>query len=191
MKKRIFLAAILLCCLALAGGGTLAYFTAHSTAYNVITTGELDMTLEETTEDGTPFPEEGIHGVVPGMEVSKIVTVKNTGGVDFYTRIAVTGIVTLESGKTEPMDMKKIRLDIDEEHWTKQGDYYYYYRPLLAMGEDGTVDVTEPLFTTVTFTGALGNKYQNATVEIHVDAQAVQSRNNTDSPLTAAGWETN
>ena len=191
MKKRLFLAAILLCCLALAGGGTLAFFSARETAYNVITTGELDMTLVETGEDGQPFPEDGIHGVVPGMEIDKVVTVKNTGGVDFYARIAVSGTVTFENGKTEALDMKKIRLDIDEENWTKQGDFYYYNRALLAMGEDGMVDTTEPLFTTVTFGKDLGNKFQNATVEILVDAQAVQSKNNTDSPLTAAGWESN
>ena len=34
----------------------------------------------------------------------------------------------------------------------------------------------------------MGNEYMNARLTIKVNAQAVQSRNNTDSALTAAGW---
>ena len=190
MKKRIFLAAVLICCLALAGGGTLAYYTARATAYNVITTGELDMTLMETKADGSPYPDEPVF-VMPSHSVDKVVFVKNTGGVDFYTRIGLTFILTDENGKTDTLTMKDITLDFDTQNWTKQGDYYYYNRALCAMGEDGTIDATEPLFTTVTFEGRMSNAYQNATLEIIVDAQAVQSRNNTDSPLTAAGWDAN
>ena len=191
MKKRIFLLAVAICCLALAGTGTLAFFTARSTAYNVITTGELDMTLVETTTDGLPYPDEPITNVMPSMEIDKVVTVENTGGVDFYTRIKLTCMVTFQDGTQEEMNMKDITLDLNEEDWTKQGDYYYYNRALLGMGEDGTIDKTEPLLRKVIFQRKLSNRYQNATVEILVDAQAVQSRNNTDSALTAAGWDAN
>lgn len=190
MKKRIFLIAIAICCFALCGAGTLAYFTARETAYNVITTGELAMDLVETTTDGLPFPEEGIDGLTPGDVVDKVVTVQNVGGVDFYTRVKLTCTVTDAQGKTDTLGMENITLDIDTEHWTLGEDgYYYYYRSLAPRGPEGGIDETEPLFTTVTFSTELGNEYQNAKVEIVVDAQAVQSRNNTDSPLTAAGWD--
>ena len=185
MKKRIFLVAILLCCLALASGGTLAYFTARQTAHNVITTGELDMQLIEKQADGTPFPENGIAGVMPGDKIGKIVTVKNIGGVDFYTRIKTTFALFDAEGGTDKLTAENITLNINAEAWTKQGNYYYYNRSLAPTEE------TEPLFTHVDFGTELDNDYQNARVEIYVEAEAVQSRNNTDSPLTAAGWDSN
>ena len=184
-KKRIFLIAIAICCLALAGTGTLAFFTARETAYNVITTGELALDLIETTTDGLPYPDEPIENVFPGMKIDKKVTVQNIGGVDFYARIAITNTLTDADGKTDTLSDAYILLDINETEWVKQGDHYYYYRALLP-GEE-----TEPLFTTVTFAPEMPNEYQRSRVEIDVAAEAVQSRNNTDSPLTAAGWDEN
>ena len=185
MKKRIFLVALLLCCLALAGTGTLAYFTAKDTAMNIITTGELDMELVELQADGTPFPEDGIAGVMPGDAIGKKVTVKNVGGVDFYARVKTSFVLTDAQGNTDALTMENITLDINAKDWTKQGDYYYYNRSI-APGQE-----SEPLFSTVNFGTALDNAYQNARLEILVEAEAVQSRNNTDSPLTAAGWDSN
>lgn len=187
-KQRIFLAAVLVCCLALAGGGTLAFFTARETAYNVITTGELAMDLVET-HDGAPWPEEGVSGVMPGDTIEKIVTVQNVGGVDFYARIKVSGTVELENGETETLDPAHVEfVDLNDTEWTKQGEYYYYHRALAPRGADGVIDETEPLFTAVKLKEGLGNAYQNAKLTVLVDAQAVQSRNNGASALEAAGW---
>ena len=47
---------------------------------------------------------------------------------------------------------------------------------------------TEPLFTKVSFGADLGNEYMEAHVEIKVDAQSVQSRNNGTGALDATGW---
>ena len=55
-KKRIAVIAAIVCCIALVAAGSLAYFTAEETAYNVITTATLDMTLHEETTGGKPFP---------------------------------------------------------------------------------------------------------------------------------------
>lgn len=188
-KQRIFLAAVLVCCLALAGGGTLAFFTARETAYNVITTGELAMNLVET-HDGAPWPEEGVSGVMPGETIEKIVTVQNVGGVDFYARVKVTGQIQLE-GKDELIEMKPEHVELvglNSTEWTKQGEYYYYHRALAPRGADGVIDETEPLFTAVKLKEGLDNAYQNAKLTVFVDAQAVQSRNNGASALEAAGW---
>jgi len=44
----------------------------------------------------------------------------------------------------------------------------------------------------VDFNGkTMDNDYQNATIEINVEAQAVQSANNGTSVLTATGWPKN
>ena len=185
-KQRIFLVAVLICCLALAGGGTYAFFTAQETAYNVITTGELIMDLVEKHGD-EPWPEDGVSGVMPGDAISKIVTIQNIGGVDFYTRVKLRGTITLENGDVLPMGMEQVQLDLNEKDWTYEGGFYYYNRALLAS-TDKEADETEPLFTTVTLKPELGNEYQNAKIELTVEAEAVQSRNNGDGPLTAAGW---
>lgn len=179
-KKRILLIALAVCCIAALATGTVAYFTAEETAYNVITMGQLEMELCETTADGQPWPENGVSGVMPGMTVDKIVTVKNTGGVDFYARISLEMIVLSEDGEYLPVE--PLLIDINQEDWTIDGNYYYYNRAL-APGEE-----TEPLFTAVTFGPEMGNEYMNSTAEIAVNAQAVQSRNNSDSALTAVGW---
>lgn len=183
IKKRIGLIATIVCCIAILASGTVAYFTAQETAYNVITTGALAMRLVEEGADGKPFPKEGITGVLPNMEVTKKVYVENTGDVDMYVRIALaTNVESMQDGVEKlPFD-DHISLNINKTDWTEKDGYYYYNR-VLKPGE-----ATEPLFTTVSFDAKMGNEYMNARVRIDVDAQAVQSKNNTDSPLTAAGW---
>ena len=64
MKKKIFAVMMVLICLAIAATGTLAYFTSEETAHNIITTGAVDIDLEEWQDldgDGqnyTPYPPE-------------------------------------------------------------------------------------------------------------------------------------
>lgn len=181
-RKKLLTLAVLVCCAAILAGSTLAYFVAEETAYNVITTGSLDMKLHEETTGGKPWPEEGMSDVNPGTDVDKIVYIENTGSIDFYTRISLDKEIIPAEGVTAELDFTHITLDIDDEHWIEQDGFYYYYRAL-KPGEK-----TEPLFTTVSFGAELGNEYMYAKVIIGVNAQAVQSRNNTDSPLTASGW---
>lgn len=175
-KKKIGLIATLVCCIAILASGTLAYFTAEETAYNVITTGSLSMILHEETDGGKPFPTEGVVGVVPNTDVTKKVYVENSGNVDMYVRISVEQAIDPE------LNLKYITLDLNTDDWTEQDGYYYYNR-VLKSGEK-----TEPLFTQVSFSKNMGNEYMNARLTIDVNAQAVQSKNNTDSALTAAGW---
>ena len=180
-KRRILLVALAVCCIAILATGTLAYFVVEETAYNVITTGILSMDLIEETTGGEPWPEGGIGGIVPGMTVDKIPYVKNTGSVDFYTRVSVSMKVTGENGNALPLDY--ISLDINTTDWTEK-EGYYYYNSVVKPGEK-----TTPLFTKVSFDTAMDNPYMNAKVEIEVHAEAVQSKNNGASALEAAGWK--
>ena len=179
-KQKIILAAVLMICMAIFATGTLAYFTAEETAYNVITTGILSMDLVEETTGGEPWPEEGISGVMPGMEVDKVPYVRNNGGIDFWTRISVSMTVTGENGNE--LSAEYISLDFNRESWTEK-DGYYYCNAVVEPGRE-----TEPLFTKVTFDTDMPNAYMNARIEIDVHAEAVQSRNNGISALTASGW---
>ncbi|MGN1019019.1 MAG: SipW-dependent-type signal peptide-containing protein [Aristaeellaceae bacterium] len=182
-KRRLVLLAMALCIAAVTATGTLAYFTAEETAYNVITTGVLDMILHETTTGGVPFPADGLDNIMPGMVVDKRVTVENAGGVAFYLRVAVDETITPAEGVTEELSFEYITLDINQDDWTLGTDGYYYYNTALEPG-----DTTEPLFNTVTFAPEMGNAYMGARMEITVRAEAVQSRNNGDSPELAVGW---
>ena len=182
MKKRMLTAALALCCLAVLATGTLAYFTAEETAQNVITMGSLKMELVELDEKGEPW--EDVENIVPGMEVTKEAFVKNTGTVDFYTRVKITKTFVPAQGEEKPeLNTKLVRLDINEKYWEPGNDGFYYYKKPVAPGEE-----TKPLFTTVTFSTEMGNEYQNVKVKMDLDAQAVQSRNNGDSATKATGW---
>lgn len=191
-KSRIALIALAIGCIAMLGAGTAAYFLVQDTAVNVITTGILDMTLVEKTTDGAEpgteledLPEfvsneNGAFSVMPGQTVSKIPYLDNTGTADFYARIQLVSRIEVD-GKELNADV--IELDISED-WVLQNGWYYYTKAVLP-GEK-----TTPLFTGVTFKTAMSNEYQNATVTIEVNAEAVQSKNNGATWQDAAGWPT-
>ena len=181
-RKYVLSLAVIICAVAVLATGTYAYFTAEETAYNVITTGCLYMDLVEETTGGAPWPEEGIQGVMPGMDVDKVVYVENVGSVPFFARISLENQITPAPGVTAELTFEHISLDLNTEQWIEQDGFYYYYR-ILEPGEK-----TEPLFTKVSFAPEMGNEYQNATVEVYVLAQAVQSANNGTDPLAALGW---
>lgn len=181
-KRRALSIAIIVIGLSAVATGTYAYFVAEETAYNVITTGCLYMDLIEETTGGEPWPKEGIKDVIPSMTVDKVVRVENKGSVPFFTRIQKETTVIPGPGVTAELTDEYISVDINTESWIEQDGYYYYHR-ILQPGE-----VTEPLFTQVSFAPEMGNEYQNATVEVYVLAQAVQSDNNGYDPLMALGW---
>lgn len=175
MKKKLFVLAVAVIILAGMATGTLAYYTASSRAHNVITSGSIDIDLVETmkNENGqiVPYPEKPVGGIMPGMEHSKIVNVKNVGEHPAWVRVKVTKSIKVD-GKSQ--DDSVLTLDFNTNKWIYE-DGYYYYKDIL----DPKATTAEPLFTTVNFAGEeMDNDYQNATIEIGVQAQGVQSQNN-------------
>ena len=78
MKKwKIVALCTVLACLSIVASGTLAYFTAQETAHNVITSGGVDIQLNEFSERGNEelVPWQDVDGVMPGAEISKIAVV--------------------------------------------------------------------------------------------------------------------
>lgn len=185
MKRKLLAVAVTVICLSMMAYGTLAYFTAEDTAHNVITSGEIDIELQEwaDAEKTTPFPEDGVSGVMPGTEVTKIVEVKNTGANDAYIRVKVEKEFVLSEGVEGETDSGLMKIDFDEIYWTLGEDGYYYYKTALEPGA-----VTEPLFASVSFDTTMGNIYQNSTAKVDVTAYAVQVANNGDSVMDAKGW---
>lgn len=81
MKRKILILAVLAICIATLAAGTLAFFTAEGKAHNVITTGGVEISLREWSDGDRTHPFEDMEGIMPGMTVTKIAEVVNTGAV--------------------------------------------------------------------------------------------------------------
>lgn len=185
MKRKIFILSIAAILLAASITGTLAYYTATDTARNVITTGNLKIELVETAvpeDGGEPVPFENVDGVMPGMDISKIVQIENTGDYPAYVRVAVEKVITLAEGMEAEIDDRLVSVNYDMVNWTYRDGFYYYNKAL----EAGMMTV--PLFTIVSFDKSMDNRYQGARADIRVKAYAVQAANNGTSSLDAKGW---
>lgn len=183
MKKRIFALAIVMICIAILASTTLAYFTDTAAARNVITSGGIDIAIVEQLagESLQPYPGEPIP-VMPATAVSKIVSVHNLEEAA-WIRAAYTVTVYDAAGNARDISAEELEKLIlirpDTTCWT-QADGWWYYTEAVAPGA-----MTSPLFTEVAFSGPnMDNEYQNCTVVIDVDAQAVQYANNQE----AQGW---
>lgn len=184
MKLRLTVAAAVIFCLALTTGGTLAYFSAQEKAHNVITSGGVEIDLQEwTLENGSRVPFEDVVGVMPGAQVSKIVEVENTGESAAYMRVSVEKAIKLAEGVAGTPDLGLVHLDFNTNDWTDGGDGWWYYNEAVPAGA-----TTAPLFENVAFAASMNNMYQNSQATIDVAAQAVQVANNGKSALEAAGW---
>ena len=181
MKRKLLILSVLAICIAIVAAGTLAYFTADDTAHNVITSGSVEIALNEWADEAKQTPFEDLEGIMPGMTVTKIAEVTNTGASDAWVRVLITKDI-LPAGDVE-VDPDMVQLSLNTTDWTLGTDGYYYYNKALAPGE-----TTAPILTAVTFEPTMGNEYQNATATVDVSAQAVQTANNGTTAQTAAGW---
>lgn len=183
MKKKLFVLALVAICVAIVAAGTLAYFTGETTAHNVITTGGVKVEVIEKTDGGKPFPEEGVTGVMPGQSVGKEVTVKNVGPSEAWVRLSLqVEFLDAEGSIMDVSDMPFILEGVNPEKWEGQGMYIYYKEPL-AEGES-----TEPFMESVKFTEEMGNEFQNTTMNMDIQVQAVQTANNGETVFEAQGW---
>ena len=189
MKKKLLLLAAVAICAAILASGTLAYFTSEDQVHNVITTDAVDIQIEEWQDEiGNPYPNDPID-VMPGVTVSKIATIKNLEA-EAYIRAKFEVVITSADGSVMELSPETlasmITLTMNGEDWRpKDGDgEWWYYNAPVKTGES-----TEAFFTEVVFDGPnMTNEYQNCTVEVIVKAQGVQTANNGESALEAAGW---
>lgn len=182
MKKKITLIATCLSLVALlAVGATLAWFTDASTATNVVTTGNVDITLTETKADGsTTVDGDGIsYDGMPGSTLSKDPTITNVGKNDAYIRASIEVAGTGEAYSKLTPDQKTIvdtklaallnSLTINTK-FEKNGDYYYYNGVMAKTA-------SEKLFTQVVIPSTWGNEMSDISFNIVVKAEAVQVDN--------------
>ena len=180
MKRKLLILSVLAICVAMLAGGTLAFFTSEDKAHNVITTGGVEITLQEWADEAKTTPFKDLTGVMPNTTVTKIAEIKNTGASNAWVRVKVGKNIKLQGDGTP--DTGLVELKLNTVDWTEK-DGYYYYNKILKPGE-----VTAPIFTAVSFAADMGDEYQNAAATVDVSAQAVQTANNGDTVLTAQGW---
>lgn len=180
MKRKLLILSVLAICIATLAAGTLAFFTSEGKAHNVLTTGGVEIAVQEWADEEKTKPFEDLTGIMPGMTVTKIAEIKNTGASDAWVRVKVEKNIKLQGDGTP--DTGLVELKFNTADWTEKDGYYYYTKALMPE------EVTAPVFTAVTFNVAMGNEYQNATATVDVSAQAVQTANNGDTVMDAQGW---
>ena len=181
MKRKLLILSALAICIATLAAGTIAFFTAEGKAHNVITTGGVEIAVQEWADVEKTKPFEDLTGVMPNTTVTKIAEIKNTGASDAWVRVKVDKNIVLKIDGVTP-DTSLVELTRNNTDWMEK-DGYYYYNVALKPGE-----VTAPIFTAVTFKADMGNEYQNATATVDVFAQAVQTANNGATVMAAQGW---
>lgn len=204
MKKRtkLITAAVSLGAL-MTVGGTLAWFTDSETATNVVTTGYVDVKIEEhkpeNNEDyGYTYEVEadntGIKygNITPGVVIEKDPKVVYTGSVPGYVRYKVE--VEMDDGETGDIDFATEL--INSLHFMKDGELvelsdlvgdadgsWIYDTTVREPGEDGTL-----LFDTVEISNEVGNEIANKSLKLVVKADAIQAANlpgSEDGTMTA------
>ena len=180
-KFKIFVASLVATIMALINASTLAYYSTVGKATNVVTSGNIQFIIHETTDQGKEFPKEGVY-IVPGDIVSKKVSIESDCEHPFYLRVKM--VYGVDSKELTAEDCFK--LNIDEEHWVLH-DGWYYYTGIVNPGE-----TTPNVFSHVEIVGSkVDNSYLGKTLTLTVKAQAVQSENNPlhdGKTYTASGW---
>ena len=181
LKLRLATIAAVAILLTLFVRGDLAYYSTVGKATNVITMGGVRFIIHETTDQGTPFPEEGVY-IVPGDVVSKKVTIQSDCHHPFYLRVKlVYGVDAVDL----PIE-ECFKVNINSEYWNYV-DGWYYYTGIVEPGQ-----TTPHIFSHVEIVGAkVDNRYLGKTLTLSVLAQAVQSEHNpvSQGPThEASGW---
>lgn len=189
MKNRkyyswVLVAAALVLCLT---ATTTAFLTRQVVTDNVLTFGNLKMIIHQTTilSDGTEIPvnEDEPTDITYSDRVSRIVRFENVGEHPMYIRVSLK-INGISSEGTEFNADDMVAYQINEEDWIYHDGWYYYKQPLKSK------ETTQELMSQIIFVdiSSITNNYPGSRFDMKIDAQAVQSENNAQDVLLAAGW---
>lgn len=187
MKRKLVLTSAVVLILALLAAGTFAYFSKDARATNVITTGTINIELNDSITGGTAVKDGDkvtgytISDVMPGQPVEKIVSVTNTGTSPAWLRVKLDISVTMAAGKTDTWKGENVvtftpnmNTETGEGWFLAEDGYYYYDKPVAAGASTLKFFVEDSLM----LNPQLPNDYQGCTVTVAVLAQAVQVKNN-------------
>jgi predicted ribosomally synthesized peptide with SipW-like signal peptide len=185
MKKKIaIIATAVLVVATIAIGSTLAFFTDKGEVNNVITTGNVKISLDEPMfkDSGANQDGEDIYmpnDVMPNQPIVKDPTITNEGSHDAYIRCKVT--VSSKDGKmtadriADVIKGLNINTDTDTDSaWVLSDGYYYYQKPLPKIDEDSTKHSVQ-FFTTFTVPETWDNTMADTRFKIAISAEAIQA----------------
>ena len=169
-KRKVFAAASAMCGLLAVGGLGLSAYAAYAVAsntYNYVTTPAFGADIVENYVE----PPEGVY---PGQDVTKEVSVSNTGTTPELVRVSLEKRIGHlgEDGNViqdDSLDVGKMLLDLDTETWKDGGDGYYYYCDVLEPGAE-----TTKLLKSFSLEEGLTDDYQSLDCQIVVNAETIQ-----------------
>jgi hypothetical protein len=105
-----------------------------------------------------------------GDPIEKRVSVTNNGDLPGFVRLLVLPTAVAADGHTVlPAHIgTEIIADLNTSTWTDGGDGYYYYRGVLPAKES-----TPELFTAISLTAGLDERYKGASLSIEVKCEAI------------------
>ncbi|WP_066676444.1 SipW-dependent-type signal peptide-containing protein [Clostridium septicum] len=168
-------------------GGTLAWFASSDTVINKFSTGSVPGDLNSGVDIWEKFNEESAKNIVPGTIVEKLVQAKNTASYNSFIRVKIEKEFLGTNNANLSTDM--IKLDFGDNlttepsngKWVDEKDGYYYYIDKIAPGK-----FTNALLKNVELSTEAGNAYKNATFNVKIIAESIQSSNNAHE----TGWST-
>lgn len=188
-KKIIITSIVMLVTVASFVFSTIAYFTdSDAMNYSTISVGKATAEIVDVTYpfgSNIPVDPDAAIRILPGYEISKTVTARNTGNLPLWIRIRLDSDISLAEnarGREAEIDNSLVGYDINTADWVFH-EGYYYYRVALVHGKEAT-----PLFTKVIFSEEMGNLYKDSTITFDVRIEIVQANNNGASAIEAEGW---
>lgn len=150
-------------------------------AFPVFASGPVDISIVEKVDDGSGGYKdwEDITGAMPGEVYSAIPQVQNDGSVPVSVRMCLSESATNTDGGTINLPANTFGININGA-WSPDNEggatdisdpasgNCYKYNSMLEVGV-----MTEPIFEEVGLSSALGNEYQGATFNLHLEASAV------------------
>lgn len=201
-KKKVFVAALAVCLVAVLSMGTLAWFSDSDSVTNRFMIADSESNPNEIFSvdvwENTPDGDKDQDGyeykdILPGDQLKKEVYVENTGAYDQYIRVKVTvnnadaWIAALGNG----YDLGTMFLGHDETKWTRYevGQYENNtYTMVFYLNEKLAPDTNVNLFKTVEIPSQLTQgdmSFIGGQFELTIVAEAVQTENVGDSAYEA------
>lgn len=180
-KKLTIISLCLLLCIGIFS--SVAYLIRTIETDNIITFGELKLQLINKTLD-SKGNEIGVDESVERLSaasVSRRIRIKNVCDNPMFVRVKVrlNGKLAKESF---PIDTY-VDCNYNRTDWQEK-DGWWYYNSVLTPGKS-----TENLIDTIEFNvNELNSKYSGSQISFNVEAQAVQTKNNSNCALNAQGW---
>lgn len=169
-KYKLAVIALVVILISLISRPTLAYYVLQGTSKNIVTTGDIDISIVETLNGAVHT---GNVNVAPGSTVNKALYVQNVGSHPCWLRIKIEKTTNIENRDV-------LSLNIDSQNWLYH-DGYYYYKTILVSGA-----TSDCLYDQVTILGdgsETEERYSGTYVSMDITAEAIQSENN--QPFTS------